>query len=85
MSTLKDKLLRTRRGQRGHAVAIGRYGGARRAGVGMFGLLVHVQTHVVAVLLGTDGAREVLPHWVHPIRCYQRGAGQTKMSTALYL
>ena len=82
MSTLKDKLLRTRRGQRGHAVAIGRYGGARRAGVGMLGLLVHVQTHVVAVLLGTDGAREVLPHWVHPIRCYQWGAGQTKMSTA---
>ena len=50
----------------------------------MLGLLVHVQTHVVAVLLGTDGAREVLPHWVHPICCYQRGAGQTKMSTALF-
>ena len=51
----------------------------------MLGLLVHVQTHVVAVLLGTDGAREVLPHWVHPVCCYQRGAGQTKMSTALFL
>ena len=51
----------------------------------MLGLLVHVQTHVVAVLLGTDGAREVLPHWVHPVCCNQRGAGQTEMSTALFL
>ena len=81
MSTLKDKSLHTRRGQRGHAVAIGRYGGARRAGVGMLGLLVHVQTHVVAVLLSTDGAGEVLPYWVHPICCHQRGAKQTKMTT----
>ena len=45
----------------------------------MLGLLVHVQTHVVAVLLGTDGAGEVLPHWVHPIHPIGGHQGRAEM------
>ena len=58
-------------GQGGHVDPVGRYGRSRGARVGVLRLLVHVQTHVVAVFLGTDWTGEVLPHWVHTIGCHQ--------------
>lgn len=68
-------------GQGGHVDPVRRYGRSRGAGVGVLGLLVHVQAHVVAVFLGTDWTGEVLPHWVQwvhtiAIGCHQR---RTKM------
>ena len=68
-------------GQGGHVDPVRRYGRSRGPGVGVLGLLVHVQAHVVAVFLGTDWTGEVLPHWVQwvhtiAIGCHQR---RTKM------